>query len=65
MDFENTDRPLSLKQAAERLGVSKASITRLVRSGELPTIRVGARRLILPDDLTAFIKRNRDGGRQQ
>jgi excisionase family DNA binding protein len=39
-------RTLSVIEAAEILGISRAGAYRLVKSGELPTIRLGTRVLV-------------------
>jgi excisionase family DNA binding protein len=39
-------RFLSLRSTAERLGVSKPTVSRLIKAGKIPYIRVGAYPLI-------------------
>ena len=39
---------LSIKAAADALGISRTLAYQLARSGEIPTIRLGARRLVVP-----------------
>jgi excisionase family DNA binding protein len=54
---------LTIAEAASRLGVSRWTVSSLIRSGELPAVHVGAadaqRRTlrILPDDWQAFLAR--------
>lgn len=36
----------SVREAAERLGVSQRHVQRLIASGELPSVKLGKRRLI-------------------
>jgi len=57
---------LSLKQVAERLSISETSVKRMVASGELPYINVGAsdgslrpRKRISESDLFAFLEKRR------
>jgi len=47
-------RRLSLKEAADRLGVSKKTVGRLVRERRLRCIHVGRRLTFRQDDLTSF-----------
>lgn len=42
---------LTTAQAADYLGIHVETLRRLIRSGELPVIQVGARYRIHPDDL--------------
>lgn len=45
---------LGVRDAAHRLGISPVTIRRLIRRGELPAFRVGARVLIAHADLRAY-----------
>jgi excisionase family DNA binding protein len=57
------DRPralLSLAEAQAALGVSRATIFRLLASGELACVKVGSRTLIEPEELAGFISRGRE-----
>lgn len=47
---------VSMNEGCRRLGVGLTTGYRLVRDGELPTIRVYSRRLIRVSDLEAFIE---------
>jgi excisionase family DNA binding protein len=49
------ERLLSRREVREVLGVSTVTIARMVASGDLPVVRVGARTLIDPADLRAYI----------
>jgi excisionase family DNA binding protein len=49
------------QHAAEQIGCSRAFIYRLMERGELPSVKIGASRRILHDDLVAFLKAHRDG----
>lgn len=42
--------------AAQALGVSSGTIDNLRRSGELPSVKIGTRRLFDMDDLRRFIE---------
>ena len=39
---------ISIADAAKALGISRTLAYQLARSGEIPTIRLGARRLVIP-----------------
>jgi excisionase family DNA binding protein len=43
---EVTRRALSIKEAAKSSGLSRATLYRLIQSGKLATIKIGARRLV-------------------
>lgn len=47
---------LTSQQVSELLGVSPSMITRLISSGELPSIKLGRARRVAPSDLDDFIK---------
>jgi excisionase family DNA binding protein len=53
---------LSVKDAAEYLGVSRATLYRRVSTGELESVRIGSRCLISRDALTKFIEVNSRAG---
>jgi excisionase family DNA binding protein len=40
-----------------RLGVSAATLNRMLRAGEIPHVQIGSRVLIDPEDVEAFIRR--------
>ena len=44
----------SVAQAAERLGYTKANITKLIREGKLKAIKRGRRYFISPADVDAY-----------
>ena len=46
-------------EVAEVLACSPKHVTTLINSGELTAVRVGARFRVHPDDLPAFVRRNR------
>jgi excisionase family DNA binding protein len=47
---------LTINQTAERLGMSRTWVYTQINSGDLPTIQLGGRTRIRPDDLDAFIR---------
>lgn len=49
---------LTPAQAGERLGFNTATVIRLIKSGELPAMKLGRWR-IDPDDLEAFISKKK------
>lgn len=52
---------MSSQQAAERLGISVWTVSRLVRSGKLASIQIGRRRLFAEEDLEELIRSRRKG----
>jgi predicted DNA-binding transcriptional regulator AlpA len=56
------ERLLSLRETQEALGLSRAGLHNLLNRGELPTIRIGGRRLVAPADLRRFVDARREGG---
>lgn len=55
---------LSVPEAAEALGVSRAQAYIMINSGELPSIRVGRRRLVPLDKLKLWIEDREEGGHE-
>jgi excisionase family DNA binding protein len=51
-----TPRLVSIEEAARQLGVHPLTIRRLFNRGELPTVRVGRRRLIPQEAIDAYIR---------
>lgn len=61
---------LTIRQAAEKMGVSRRTIFRLVKSGDLPSVNVSAspkRKVwrIEPEALDAFIAKRRTQERKE
>lgn len=54
-------KTLSVFEATQVLGISKWTLYDLIRRNELKTIKLGARRLILMDEIDALIERKRYG----
>lgn len=49
---------LSLEEAAYRLSISRTTLWRLTRTGEIETVRIGSRSLISKRSIENFISRN-------
>lgn len=47
----------SIREAAQRLGIGRSLLYRLLDAGEIKTAKIGARRLIPADALNEFIAR--------
>ena len=57
------ERLLTTAEVAERLGVHPVTVRNWVRSGELPSLRLGHRiRRVSEQDLASFLRIRRDGG---
>lgn len=56
---------VSLREAARRLGVSERTVATLVARKELPSRRIGRRRVIPVASLQAFLKRDHETGAPQ
>lgn len=52
---DDAPRLLSLREAAASLGVSRATLFRIISRGELTTVEIAGRTLIRADHLGAFI----------
>lgn len=52
---------MSLEEVAEMLGVTYQLIYRLVRSGELPAVRLGKLYRVSQDDLNSYLERSKSG----
>lgn len=66
-DHQPPPRLLTIPQAAERLGCSRANVYGLINAGELPVVSIGRSRgyRIDSQDIEAFIQRRkskREGG---
>jgi excisionase family DNA binding protein len=51
---------LSLEEARARLGIGRTLLYAVLSNGQLPSVRIGERRLIAVRDLEAFIERRRE-----
>ncbi len=53
---------LNMSEAAKRLGVCKETVRRLIAAGDLPSIRISPRRVIIPAEaLTQWRLRRSQG----
>lgn len=50
---------LSVEDAAEEAGISRSYIYLAIKAGELATLKLGKRRLIMRDDLIAWLQSKR------
>lgn len=58
--MESTDkRGLSPEEAAAYTGYTRTGIYSLIRTGELPSLRIGRRRVVLRDDLDRLLESRR------
>jgi len=59
MTVRNSEKPerraLSIKEAAETCGLSRATIYRLIEQKKLATLKIGARRLVRPEAIDALL----------
>ena len=53
---------MSLEEVADMLGVTYQLIYRLVRSGELPAVRLGKLYRVSQDDLNSYLERSKGAG---
>jgi excisionase family DNA binding protein len=51
----------AVEPAAARLGIGRSVMYRLIASGDIPTVKVGKRRLVPEAELVAYVGRLRDG----
>ena len=51
-------RALSVVEAAERLGISRSKLYELIRHGDLQTVQVGGRRLVMSSVVDEFLANN-------
>lgn len=59
IDPASTDTPrlaYSVDEAADMIGISRRSIYELLRSGQLRSVKIGARRLVRRSDLDTFLE---------
>ncbi len=58
------DHLLTVRQVADRLGLSTATVYKLCDRGELAHVRISNAIRIAPADLAAFVERQRQTGRR-
>lgn len=60
-----SERLNRVEQAADRLEISRAHTYELIRTGDLPSVKLGRSRRIRESDLMAFIARLSDDDRER
>jgi excisionase family DNA binding protein len=48
---------LTVEQAAERIGICRSNMFKLIRRGEVQSVRVGRLRRVTPEALEEFVRR--------
>jgi excisionase family DNA binding protein len=51
-------KALSVAMVAETLGISRSMVHKLIRLGELRSVKAGTRTLVTPSDVDEFIEKN-------
>jgi len=54
-------RFISYTETAQFLGLSRPTIDRLIARGEIPSYKIGKRRIFDPEELIEWVKSHRDG----
>ena len=54
--FEDMPDVMDARQFAQALQISRASAYNLLNSDGIPTLRIGKRKLVMRDDLIAWLK---------
>ncbi len=66
MEYDNADidpyEALTVKQVAERLHVSRPTVMKSIKAGDLPSVIFGGCRRVLRSDLEDFLFRRRSYG---
>ncbi len=52
---------LTLREGAKKLKLCESNLRKIIRAGQLPTIRLGRRVLLTEQDLQEFVDKNRRG----
>lgn len=52
----------SIEEAAELLGIGRSTAYDLVKGGELPSVKIGRRRLVPREALHTWIRKKTEGG---
>ncbi len=50
---------LSIADVAASTGIGRTKVYAAIKSGELPTVKIGKRTLVLADDLKAWLRKHR------
>jgi excisionase family DNA binding protein len=53
--FKPERRALSVVEAAQTCGLSRATLYRLIANGKLTTLKIGARRLVRPEAIEELL----------
>ena len=61
-DAGRSERLLTINDVAERFAISRDTVYRLIRSGEIVPLRVGERLRFRVSDLEDYLERDRDQG---
>ena len=56
------EKVMTVKEVSEVLRLSYWSVIRLIKRGELVSLKIGARRVVLGEDLREFLERRREAG---
>lgn len=62
-ETEHDQQLLTIEETLEALRIGRDLLYRLIRSGELPSVKIGSRRFITRGDASAFIRRQRQAAR--
>lgn len=54
------EKLLTIREVAEALRLSYWSVLRLIKRGELVSLKIGSRRIVLEEDLQEFLGRRRE-----
>jgi len=57
-------RFISYSETAQFLGLSRPTIDRLIARGEIPSYKIGKRRLFDPEELIEWVKGHRNSGKK-
>jgi excisionase family DNA binding protein len=55
-DESQPRRAVSIREAAHSCSLSRATLYRMIASGQLSTLKVGSRRLVRPEAIEALLK---------
>ena len=58
-------RFISYTETAQFLGISRPTIDRLIARGEIPSYKIGKRRLFDPEELVEWVKSHRNDKRKK
>ncbi len=58
----NAPLVVTIAEAGEMLRIKRTKMHELVWQGEIPSVKIGTRRVIAVEDLRAYIDSHREGG---